>query len=74
MNSLNFIFLIGLFASSISINGSEKLNVVFILADYMSRDTWGSYGGVDCKTPNINQLGKDGIRFDRAYCLSLIHI
>jgi uncharacterized sulfatase len=68
MNSLNFIFLFGLFASAFSIHGTEKLNVVFILADDMSRDTWGAYGGKDCKTPNIDQLAKDGIRFDRAYC------
>ena len=68
MNSLNFIYLFGLFASAFSIHGTEKLNVVFILADDMSRDTWGAYGGKDCKTPNIDQLAKDGIRFDRAYC------
>ena len=68
MNSLNFIFLFGLFVSAFSIHGTEKLNVVFILADDMSRDTWGAYGGKDCKTPNIDQLAKDGIRFDRAYC------
>lgn len=68
MNSLNSIFLFGLFASAFSIHGTEKLNVVFILADDMSRDTWGAYGGKDCKTPNIDQLAKDGIRFDRAYC------
>ena len=47
---------------------SAKQNVVFILADDMSRDTWGAYGGKDCKTPNIDQLAMDGTRFDRAYC------
>ena len=51
-----------------SLIASAKQNVVFILADDMSRDTWGAYGGKDCKTPNIDQLAKDGIRFDRAYC------
>ena len=56
MNSLNSIFLFGLFVSAFSIHGTEKLNVVFILADDMSRDTWGAYGGKDCKTPNIDQL------------------
>jgi uncharacterized sulfatase len=48
--------------------GKDKPNVVFILADDMSRDTWGAYGGKDCKTPNIDQLAKDGGRFERAYC------
>ena len=46
----------------------EKTNIVFILADDMSRDTWGAYGGKDCKTPNIDQLAKEGTRFNRAYC------
>ena len=47
---------------------SGKKNVIFILADDMSRDTWGAYGGKDCLTPNIDQLARDGTRFDRAYC------
>lgn len=45
-----------------------KPNIVFILADDMNRDTWGAYGGQDCKTPNIDRLAAEGIRFDRAYC------
>ena len=48
--------------------GKDKPNVVFILADDMSRDTWGAYGGKECKTPNIDRLAKDGTRFERAYC------
>ena len=51
-----------------ALSASAKQNVVFILADDMSRDTWGAYGGKDCKTPNIDQLARDGTRFDRAYC------
>ena len=58
MNSLNFIYLFGLFASAFSIHGTEKLNVVFILADDMSRDTWGAYGGKDCKTPTLTNSPK----------------
>lgn len=47
---------------------SSKPNIVFILADDMNRDTWGAYGGVDCKTPHIDRLAAEGMRFDRAYC------
>ena len=57
-----------LFFTFFALSASAKQNVVFILADDMSRDTWGAYGGKDCKTPNIDQLAKDGTRFDRAYC------
>jgi N-sulfoglucosamine sulfohydrolase len=47
---------------------AKKLNVVFILADDMGRDTWGVYGSKDCQTPNIDRLAKVGTSFDRAYC------
>ncbi|MEM7395672.1 MAG: sulfatase, partial [Verrucomicrobiota bacterium] len=47
---------------------AEKPNIVFLLADDMNRDTWGAYGGQDCKTPHIDQLAREGMRFDRAYC------
>jgi N-sulfoglucosamine sulfohydrolase len=46
----------------------EKPNIVFILADDVSRNTWGAYGSKDCKAPNIDRLALEGIRFDRAYC------
>ena len=45
-----------------------KPNIVFILADDMNRDSWGAYGSVDCKTPHIDRLAREGICFDRAYC------
>jgi len=47
---------------------AKKLNVVFILADDMGRDTWGAYGSKDCQTPNIDRLAEEGTRFERAYC------
>jgi N-sulfoglucosamine sulfohydrolase len=46
---------------------NQKPNIIFILADDMNRDTWGVYGSKDCKTPNIDRLASDGVRFDRAY-------
>ena len=47
---------------------ASKPNMVFLLADDVNRDTWGAYGGKNCKTPNIDQLATEGMRFDRAYC------
>jgi N-sulfoglucosamine sulfohydrolase len=45
----------------------RRPNIVFILADDVNRDTWGIYGSKDCKTPHIDRLAGDGMRFDRAY-------
>jgi N-sulfoglucosamine sulfohydrolase len=59
------LILAGLLA--LSVTAESKPNIVFILADDMSRDTWGVYGSVDCKTPHVDRLAAEGLRFDRAY-------
>lgn len=50
------------------LQAAEKPNIVFIFSDDVNRDTLGAYGSKDCKTPNIDRLAKEGVRFDRAYC------
>ncbi|MBF0196115.1 MAG: sulfatase [Planctomycetes bacterium] len=62
-----FIFILGLILLA-PVYGAEKPNIVFLLADDMSRDTWGAYGGKDCKTPNIDKLAHQGVIFKNAYC------
>lgn len=41
-------------------------NVVFILTDNQGAWTLGCYGNPDIKTPNIDRLAQEGIRFTRA--------
>ncbi|MEO0453385.1 MAG: sulfatase [Verrucomicrobiota bacterium] len=50
-----------------AVQAEEKPNIVFLLADDMNRDCWGVYGSVDCKTPHIDRLAGEGVRFERAY-------
>ena len=45
---------------------SEKLNVLFIVADDLNCDL-GAYGNVFIKTPNIDRLAKKGILFENAH-------
>lgn len=46
----------------------EHPNFVFVFSDDVNRDTWGIYGNKDCKTPHIDQLAAEGLRFEKAYC------
>src|SRR5581483_2637243 len=45
---------------------SRPPNVVFILTDNQGAWTLGCYGNPDIRTPNIDKLATEGIRFTRA--------
>lgn len=52
------------------LNSAEPVmrpNFLFILADDVTYNTIGCYGGSDAKTPAIDKLASEGIRFTRAY-------
>lgn len=44
-----------------------KKKVIFIMTDTQRVDMLGCYGNPDMKTPNLDRLAKEGIRFDSAY-------
>ncbi|MFT5905590.1 MAG: iduronate 2-sulfatase [Cryomorphaceae bacterium] len=47
---------------------AEKYNVLFIISDDLSSRALGCYGNTQCKTPHIDKLATQGIRFKTAYC------
>lgn len=49
-----------------SVYAARKPNVVFILTDNQGAWTLGCYGNKDIRTPNIDALAADGIRFTHA--------
>lgn len=46
---------------------SRRPNVLFLMSDDL-RNELGCYGSKLAKTPNLDRLAKEGVRFDRAYC------
>ena len=61
------VFLTLLFALTAS--AADKPNIVFIIADDMGYADVSSFGAPDVKTPAIDQIAKDGIRFPNVYAM-----
>ena len=57
-----------LFAGLLNVTtAAERPNLVVIIADDMAWDDCGAYGHNRIRTPNIDRLAKEGMRFDRAF-------
>jgi N-sulfoglucosamine sulfohydrolase len=56
-----------LLATNIPAAAEERPNILLILSDDHSSSHVGCYGNADVKTPNLDRLAADGMRFDRAY-------
>ena len=54
------------FLTSTPLTAAERTNVVFILTDNQGAWTLGCYGNPDIRTPHIDRLAAEGIRFTRA--------
>ncbi|MEP4147840.1 MAG: sulfatase-like hydrolase/transferase [Halioglobus sp.] len=46
-------------------------NIILILSDDVGAETIGAYGGESYQTPNIDQLARDGVRFEYAHAQPL---
>ncbi len=62
------LFFIILFVGTSCAQQDKKLNVLFIIADDLTSTGVSSYENKACKTPNIDKLASEGVRYTRAYC------
>jgi len=46
--------------------GKDKPNIIFIFADQLRSHALGCYGNEQLKTPNIDRLAKEGVKFTNA--------
>lgn len=48
-------------------NGADRPNILLIVSDDLTA-CLGSYGNSICRTPHLDRLAAQGVRFSRAYC------
>jgi len=66
LKSLRFLALGLVGLTSTSIAAARPTNLVFILTDNQGAWTLGCYGNPDIRTPNIDRLAAEGVRFTHA--------
>ncbi|MDU0355163.1 sulfatase [Paraglaciecola aquimarina] len=63
-----FTFVFALFSISFNLFAkTEQPNIILIIADDLSWDDIGAYGHPNIHTPNLDNMAKEGMRFDSAY-------
>src|SRR5689334_17750226 len=60
-------FLLSIIATTSALADANKPNVIFILADDLGYGDLGCYGQKRIKTPNLDRMAADGLRFTDAY-------
>jgi iduronate 2-sulfatase len=58
--------------SAVSSSAADKTmprhNILFIISDDLTYTALSCYGNTVCRTPNIDRLAEQGVRFTQAYC------
>lgn len=62
------VFLLALGCTNSLNEGKKKPNIIFILSDDLGWGDLGCYGQQKIKTPNIDKLAAEGMKFTQAYC------
>lgn len=52
---------------ALQMSAQQLPNVIYILADDIGYTDWGCYGAAKIKTPALDQLASEGVRFANAY-------
>ena len=58
----------GMATAGVAAGPAARPNIVFILADDLGYGDLGCYGQTKIKTPNIDRMAAEGMRFTDFYC------
>ena len=72
MHKYIHILLLLIVALSFGSCSSEKPNIIFLLSDDQRSDAFGAAGNASVKTPNLDQLAKEGALFKNAFVTTSI--
>ena len=76
-NRRDFLKVMGLATASLGLAGYAKAarkrpNILFIMTDDHASHAMSCYGSKINKTPNLDRIAKEGVRFDNAFCTNSI--
>ncbi len=55
------------FLTLLSVHAASRPNILFIIADDASRESFGAYGSTYVKTPGFDRIAREGVLFSQAY-------
>ena len=60
----------GLASGQTKTDDGSKPNIILFVSDDHGKDALGCYGNPVIRTPNLDRLAEEGVRFVNAYCTS----
>jgi len=70
---ITFLLFLTFSPSLLSANPSSRPNILFIFADDVGQEVLECYGGQSYSTPHLNELARNGMKFNHAYSMPVCH-
>ena len=65
--SFNLFLITSLLVNALVFSQEKRPNIILIMADYMGYEALSSNGSESCKSPNLDKLAEQGVRFNNCF-------